>query len=148
SIRNVLIAVVLMALLALAAPKYSSWSEPVNLGAVVNSPGALGPAISKDGLSLYFTSGRTGGFGDLDIWVSQRASPEAPWGSPMNLGQVINTANAESGPAFSGDGHWMFFTRLGGFGGVDLWVSYREHTEDDFGWQQPVNLGTAINTPF
>jgi WD40-like Beta Propeller Repeat len=151
SIRNVLTAVVLFALLAFATPEYSPWSAPVNLGAVVNSPFAdVGPAVSKDGLSLYFGSDRPGGFGGVDIWVSQRASLESPWGAPMNLGQVINTENAENIPAFSGDGHWMFFnsTRPGGLGGVDLWVSYREHTKDDFGWQQPVNLGAAVNTAF
>jgi hypothetical protein len=31
-----------------------------------------GPAISKDGLSLYFGSNRPGGSGSFDIWVSQR----------------------------------------------------------------------------
>ena len=30
----------------------------------------------------------------------------------------------------------------------DIWVSYREHTKDDFGWQQPVNIGSAVNTSF
>jgi WD40-like Beta Propeller Repeat len=59
SIRNVLIAVVLLVLLASAAPKYAPWGAPVNLGAVLNSPFAdFGPAISKDGLSLYFSSDR------------------------------------------------------------------------------------------
>src|SRR5262249_15269378 len=99
SIRNVLIAVVLTAILASAAPTYSHWAEPVNLGAVLNSASMdFGPAISKDGLSLYFNSNRPGGFGAQDIWVSQRASLEAPWGAPMNLGQVINSANGEAVP--------------------------------------------------
>ena len=150
-VRPVLIVVVLFALLASASPKYSPWSAPVNLGAVLNSPFTdFGPAISKDGLSLYFSSDRLGGFGGPDIWVSQRSSLEAPWGAPMNLGQVINTPNADSVPAFSRDEHWMFFNsdRPGGLGGNDIWVSYREHTKDDFGWQQPVNLGAAVNTPF
>jgi len=151
SLRHALIAVVLFALLASAAPKYSPWAAPLNLGALVNSPSVeIGPAISKDGLSLYFGSDRPGGFGGVDIWVAQRASLEAPWGIPVNLGQVINTANQENIPAFSRDGHWMFFnsTRPGGLGGVDIWVSYREHTNDDFGWHQPVNLGPSVNTAF
>ena len=41
----------------------SEWSEPVNLGAVVNSNVLdAAPTLSKDGLSLYFTSNRPGGF--------------------------------------------------------------------------------------
>jgi WD40-like Beta Propeller Repeat len=101
-------------------------------------------------LSLYFSSDRAGGFGGQDIWVAQRASVDSPWAPPMNLGQVVNTADVESAPALSRDEHWMFFNsnRPGGFGASDIWVSYREHTKDDLGWHEPVNLGAAINTPF
>jgi hypothetical protein len=38
--------------------------------------------------------------------------------------------------------------RPGGFGLRDLWVSYRKHVHDDFGWQTPVNLGPGVNTAF
>jgi len=82
------------------------------------------------------------------MYVSQRASVDDPWGSPVNLGPTVNTAFDEGDPAFSRDGHLMFFEsrRPGGFGGVDLWVSYREHTHDDFDWQQAVNLGAGVNS--
>ncbi|MGH9959530.1 MAG: hypothetical protein ACREBC_20780, partial [Pyrinomonadaceae bacterium] len=36
--------------------------------------------------------------------------------------------------------------RPGGLGALDLWVSRREHTHDDFGWQPPVNLGAGVNS--
>jgi len=49
-----------------AAPNFSAWGTPANLGAVVNSPFVdAGPAISKNGLSLYFHSNRPGGWGTL-----------------------------------------------------------------------------------
>src|SRR5688572_10776753 len=55
------------------AQRYSDWSEPINLGPTVNSTSMdRGPAISKDGLSLYFASNRLGGFSGEDIYVSQR----------------------------------------------------------------------------
>jgi hypothetical protein len=74
------------------AQKFSAWSEPENLGPMVNSPYTeYGPAISKEGLSLYISSNRQG-FGGFDIWVSQRASLDAPWGEPKNLGPDINTS--------------------------------------------------------
>ena len=45
-----------------SAQKYSDWSAPINLGPTVNSTSTdRGPAISKDGLSLYFASTRLGG---------------------------------------------------------------------------------------
>jgi hypothetical protein len=45
----------------------------------------------------------------------------------------------------------LFFNslnRLGGFGGFDIWASYRENSHDDFGWQPPVNLGPGVNSRF
>ena len=131
------------------AQKYSDWSAPVNLGPVINSAfNDQQPAISKDGLSLYFSSPRPGGLGSFDIYVSQRASVDDSWGSPVNLGPTVNTIFDEGNPAFSRDEHLMFFQskRPGGFGGIDIWVSQREHTHDDFDWQPAVNLGPGVNS--
>ena len=134
------------------AQKYSDWSTPINLGPVVNSTAIdRGPAISKDGLSLYFASTRPDGVGAEDIYVSQRETRDGEWGPPVNLGPTINTNSFESVPAFSRDGHLLFFSsnRPGGFGGsFDMWVSRREHTQDDFGWQTADNLGTGVNSAF
>src|SRR5690349_3446683 len=131
---------------AAAQPKYSDWSTPVNLGCTVNSASAdQGPALSKDGLSLYFGSARAdpNAQGMADIYVAQRASTVDPWGPPVNLNALepgrpaINTAAGENTPAFSRDGHYMFFIsgRPGGLGDFDIWASYREHVHDDSAWQ-------------
>lgn len=132
-----------------AAPDFGDWSPPVNLGPVVNSPSAdEGPAVSKDGLSLYFTSTRSGGSGGQDVWVAKREDENASWGVPVNLGPTVNTAADESAPAFSRDERRMYFVsnRGGGTGGLDIWVSSREDKDDDFGWQAPVNVGAPVNT--
>ena len=42
------------------------------------------PAISLDGLSLYFGSDREGGAGELDIWRTSRATRTATWSVPEN----------------------------------------------------------------
>lgn len=129
---------------------FSPWSAPVNLGPVVNSPSnEYHPAISKNGLSLYISSDRPGGFGDNDIWVSQRASLDAPWGPPMNLGPNINTAHNEFAPDFSSDGHWLFFSRATSVGSNDpsIWSSHRKHNHDDFAWEPAVKLAGDINRP-
>jgi hypothetical protein len=127
------------------------WSAPVNLGPVINSTFTdLGPAISRNGLSLYFSSDRPGGPGGGDIWVAQRENQDASWGAPVNLGSTVNSSASDDAPTFSRDGHRMFFVsaRSGGFGGADIWVSFREDVNDDFGWQAPVNIGSPINTSF
>jgi hypothetical protein len=140
---------------------FGPWSTPVNLGPVVNTTfDDNHPAISKDGLSLYITSNRPGGVngksftGFIEIWVSQRAGRDAGWGPPVNLDAfnsvpVINRVKSNTAvPSFSADGHLLFFNsdRPGGFGGSDLYVSRRTNKHDDFGWQEPVNLG-LINSP-
>ena len=127
------------------------WSGPSNLGATVNSSSdETQVTITHSGLSLYFSSDRPGGFGQPDIWVSYRISIGAPWGEPRNLGPVINNAQPQFAPAFSPDDHWMFFPsggRADGFGSLDIYITYRADATDDFGWQTPVNLGPAINSP-
>ncbi len=133
-------------------PQFSDWSAPVNLGPVVNTRFVdSDPFISKDGLSLYFVAGQgRGGSGLRDIWVSQRTSTTDPWGPPQNLGPTVNSAGQENSPTLSLDGHRLYFasnragaTSLGGF---DLYVSRRRDKRDDFGWEAPVNLGSAVNT--
>jgi len=140
---------VLVTLNYAAMPTFSAWSIPVNLGATINSAWVdAGAALSKNGLSLYFNSDRPGGFGNQDIWVSQRASLHGPWGTPWNLGRVINTDALQSVPSFSRDEHWMFFnsTRQHGIGQLDIWASYRANIHDDFAWTAPVNLGASVNS--
>lgn len=126
----------------------AAWSAPVHLGSIVNSIYAdFDASLSRDGLSLYFTSGaQRGGAGLRDLWVARRASADAPWEAPQNLGAVINTSAHESKPTISVDGHHLFFTsnRSGSF---DIYVSWRQDTDDDFGWETPVSLGSLINTP-
>ena len=106
------------------------------------------PFISKTGLSLYFASNRAGGFGGLDLWVSQRASLDSPWGTPQNLGQNINTAANEQCAHLPPDGHTLLFasTREGSLGEHDLYVARRRNQPDDFGWDFPESLGGGVNT--
>ena len=128
----------------------SEWSEPVNLGAPVNSSaGELNATLSPDELSVYFTSNRPGGEGGDDIWVSRRACvDDCPWQTPVNLGPPVNSASVEGGPTFSVDGHLLFFfsAQPGGQGGNDIFVSRRADPKDDFGWGPAVNLGPEVNT--
>jgi Tol biopolymer transport system component len=155
-LRVPLVALAALLLLAIAAsapsaaPTYTGWSAPVNLGAAINTSASEGgPALTADGLSLYFHSGRPGGFGSRDLWVAHRATLDAAWGTPVNLGPTINSAAGQEAPALTPDGHWLFYAdnnRPGGFGDNDIWASWRPNTADDLGWQTPVNLGPTINT--
>ena len=133
-----------------ADDQYSAWSAPVSLGPTINTTQYFeqGAAISKDGLSLYFQSNRPGGYGQYDIYVSQRPNVDAPWCTPQNLGPNINTPLNDVAPMLSIDGHRLYFHsgRPGGFGGSDIYVSRRHNKRDDFGWQPAENLGSGVNT--
>jgi Tol biopolymer transport system component len=131
------------------APAYSAWSAPVNVGAPVNTIAVeQAPTISRDGLTMFFHCICPGSLGGSDIYVTSRASIDAPWGTPLNLGATINTAVTEGSPSLSKDGHRLFFnsSRSGGFGSGDIYMSRRHNTDDNLGWETPVNLGPGVNS--
>jgi len=139
--------VLAVALPATAYSQFTEWSPPTNVGPPVNTTVAeLAPFISKDGLTLYF--GRGALANALDIWVSQRASIDAPWETPQNLGPTVNTVGIDNGPALSPDEHSLYFNsnRSGGSGGNDLYVTRRHDKRNPLGWGTPANLGGSVNS--
>src|SRR4051794_18149764 len=123
---------------------YSNWSLPVNLGPAINSAANdQNATLSKDGLSLYFSSNRVTGV--LDIWVSRRASVDSPWSPAENLGSPVNSSVADFAPNLSLDGHLLFFASNRD-GNTDIYVSHRANPNDDSGWGEPVKLGPGVNT--
>lgn len=122
-------------------------SEPVNLGPIINSTALDSqPSISADGLSLFFFSERSGGYGNRDIWFARRATTNEGWATVENVGPPVNTSYKDSGPAISADGLTLFFDsdRPGGSGGSDIWVTMRTAKSEP--WGTPVNLGSIVNT--
>ena len=110
------------------------WGAPVNLGSTVNSPVEEGEAsISADGLELYFASNRSGGSGGQDLWVSKRATADEPWGTPENLGSIVNSSYNERYPSVSADGLELYFNCNRDWG---LYVT-RRATKDE-PWGAPV----------
>jgi serine/threonine protein kinase len=134
--------------------KNAPWGQAVNLGSKVNSPASDAfPWISADGLELYFSSSRSGGYGSSDIYVTKRATQNDPWGTPVNLGAAVNSAYTEGIVSLSPDGLLLVFDdeyvglandRPGGYGGCDIWMSRRASLSAP--WQTPVSLGPHINS--
>ncbi|HTE30940.1 MAG TPA: OmpA family protein, partial [Chryseolinea sp.] len=71
----------------------STWTEPLNLGDVVNSAGEeSAPFLASDDKTLYFSSNGFSGYGGSDIYVSKRLDDTwTKWSEPENLGPEINS---------------------------------------------------------
>lgn len=71
----------------------SVWTEPLNLGNIVNSAAEeSAPFLAADDKTLYFSSNGFSGYGGSDIYVSQRLDDTwTSWSEPENLGPEINS---------------------------------------------------------
>jgi len=68
------------------------------------------PFIAPDESYIIFDSQREGGYGKSDLYISFRAA-DGSWGLAINMGDKINTTNAENYPSVSPDGKYLFFDR-------------------------------------
>lgn len=122
----------------------TGWSEPVNLGANINTEfWESSPSLSPDKNALYFSSNRTGGYGGKDLYVSYRVNGK--WMPAENMGPDVNTAGDELAPFIHADNQTLYYTSDGlpGYGGTDIYVM---HKMADKNWKKPENLGYPINT--
>src|SRR5262249_53678948 len=96
----------------------SAWSEPVALSTLNTDGDEVYPALSADGLSLFFSdsfaqaSTRAGNQGGADLWVSMRPNLQGAWSAPMNLGPVVNGTFFDTTPAISHEGRTLLFSSL------------------------------------
>jgi outer membrane protein OmpA-like peptidoglycan-associated protein len=121
------------------------WSNPRNMGSIVNTDTwESQPSISSDGKTIYFTSGRKGGYGGMDIWYTELGK-DGKWQYPQNIGKEINSSGNEMSPFIHPDNQTLYFTSEGhlGLGDFDIFISRRDAEGN---WGTPVNIGYPINT--
>lgn len=85
--------------------KYSSPSKIENMNSKSHD---YCPFVDPNGAYLIFASMRAGGFGGVDLYVSFHKE-DGSWGSPINLGEEINSSGHELFPLVSNDGMYFFF---------------------------------------
>lgn len=99
------------------------WSEPRNLGPVINTAGSEScPFIHADNYTLYFTSDGHMGYGNNDLFKSNKQNGE--WTTPVNLGYPVNTIEDEGSLVVAADGITAYFASDRGDtrGGLDLYT--------------------------
>lgn len=102
-----------------------SWSRPLNLGAMVNTPyDEDAPFLHSDGVTLFFSSNGHGTMGGYDIFKTQCLDPDMNgWSVPENMGFPLNTVNDDIYFSLSDDGTTGYLSseRPGGLGGQDIY---------------------------
>ncbi len=101
------------------------------------------PALSPDEKTLYFASNMPGTLGQSDLY-KVAINTDGSYGTPMNLGNVINTEGRETFPMVTSEGE-LYFASDGhpGLGGLDIFVS---KAEKDGSYKDVLNVGEPLNS--
>ena len=99
------------------------------------------PCLSRDGKTLYFSSDMPGSLGGVDVWKVS-INDDSSYGTPVNLGNKVNTEGNESFPFIADDNKTLFFASSGkqGLGGLDIYQIDLSNNSD------ANNLGKPVNT--
>ena len=144
-----------------SANRSSLYTSVMSTDGSVQSAVVVRPGISEFsiGPATYSSDGRNAATTKNNFTAGVRQIP----GSGMDLSIVLadvnfngswynersyqyNDTKGKTGfPCLTPDGNALFFAsdREGGFGGWDLYISYKESNT----WSKPINLGPAVNTP-
>jgi len=102
--------------------KRNTWTEPVNLGPMVNTPGdEMFPFLHTDG-TIYFSSNGHVSMGGLDIYKTSKDENGA-YTLPINLKSPVNSSADDFSMIIEKDGERGYLTsnRDGGKGGDDIY---------------------------
>ena len=108
------------------------FGAPVNT-AISSVNWDMGPSISDDGLSLYFSPQLNDGFG-RDIWIATRPDLASPFSNPQKIA-ALSAAGEDRDPDISADGLTLYYDsdRAGSMGSTDIWMSTRPDLGAPFG---------------
>jgi hypothetical protein len=81
------------------------WSVPKNIGVTINTSGfEIAPFLSADKKRLYFSSNGHPGYGDADLFYSERLYDSwETWSTPVNLGEQVNSKKFDAYFSMYGD---------------------------------------------
>jgi len=123
----------------------SEWAEPIRINLGDTTYNYLYPTLTNDQLTMYFSSDMPNGYGDYDLWMVTRKSVDEDFGSPVNLGNIVNSAGREVFPTLRNDSTLYYSSNgLPGVGGLDLFRTEKYGRK----WSTPQNLGIPINSSY
>lgn len=106
----------------------------------------------KDNTYILFSKADTNGYNwyegstNRDIYVC--LYEQGKWKEPVALSKPINSRADETRPILSKDKKTLWFSsnRSLNFGGLDIYVCFREDVDDWNSWSEPVLLNADLNT--
>ncbi|MCC7244297.1 MAG: PD40 domain-containing protein [Saprospiraceae bacterium] len=108
--------------------KQGEWTTPENLGADINSAyDETTPFLTRDGLTLYFSSNRNTSLGGHDVFSAAFDQKMLKWNAPQNMGAPVNSPGDDTHFRLDSEGQTGYFCsdRLSdNFGQRDLYVAY------------------------
>ena len=134
---------ILLKILRATKDKNGNWGNIIEVPFNSDQYNVAHPALSPDEKYLYFASDMPGSFGNSDIFRVEILG-DNQYGTPENLGNIINTAGRESFPYISKD-NVLYYSSDGipGLGGLDIFAA---KFNADGSTSKPVNIGMPGNS--
>ncbi len=119
----------------------NTWGDVVELPFNDNGYSVGNPSLSQDGKTLYFVSDMPNGFGGSDLYKVSILEDNT-FGTPVNLGNKINTSLDESFPFMANDSI-LYFSSNGhiGFGLMDVFKVDLSKSP-----LEVINIGEPVNS--
>ncbi|OSY88712.1 hypothetical protein WH52_03280 [Tenacibaculum holothuriorum] len=122
----------------------SPWSEPINIGSIINtSANEFYPSVTQKG-DLFFTAEYPNSKGKEDIYVSRFV--DGKYTTPVSLSSNINSNKYEFNAFVAPDESFIIFTSNGHknhLGRGDLYISKKDKNNN---WLPAEHLGKKINS--
>jgi len=120
------------------------WSDATPIAELNTASLESTPEIAPDGLTIYFSSNRTGSTG-VDVWMATRKLRTDPWTAPVLVPELESASTDRCAtPGADPDVMVMASNRGGTAQKFDLYVTTRMMGG---AWSKPVAI-TELNTPF
>lgn len=120
------------------------WQKATELSFNSDTYSTAHPMLSPDEKTLYFASDMPGTKGQSDLWKVS-INGDGTFGTPVNLGDAINTEGKETFPLVTEENE-LYFATDGhpGLGGLDIFMA---RMNPDGSFQAPINIGAPANSP-
>jgi outer membrane protein OmpA-like peptidoglycan-associated protein len=100
----------------------SIWSEPLNLGPIVNTIAEeSAPFLAIDDKTMYFASKGFSGYGGADVYMSKKLDDTwTKWSVPVNMGKTINSEFDDQYFNIPGNSAYSYYSRGVAEGNADI----------------------------